>query len=225
MLAMFRDTIEGRGKRIFAYANAHALNIARNSPEFREFLNSAAVTYPDGQGVCFAAKFLDNELPQPTALTRWIWDIAAFCAQNGYSLFLLGGTEQNAARAAERLRGKHPELRISSHHGYFSSSEEIDVLNKISAANPNILLVGFGMPRQEMWIQEHLASLPANVILPAGGAIDVAAGARPVPPRWISRGGLEWLFRLACEPRRLFKRYAFGNVQFLFAVYKQRAAA
>jgi N-acetylglucosaminyldiphosphoundecaprenol N-acetyl-beta-D-mannosaminyltransferase len=96
-------------------------------------------------------------------------------------------------------------------HGYFDANPESQenerVLNAIEAYKPHILMVGMGMPRQEYWIQQNLKRLCANVILPAGAAIDYVAGAVPTPPRWAGRLGLEWAFRLTAEPQRLWRRY------------------
>jgi N-acetylglucosaminyldiphosphoundecaprenol N-acetyl-beta-D-mannosaminyltransferase len=135
----------------------------------------------------------------------------AGAAENGWRVFYLGSSPGVAEEGAKRLRQTYPELQIQTMHGYFDTnlqSQENDrVLNAIEVYKPHILMVGMGMPRQEYWIQQNLKRLCANVILPAGAAIDYVAGAVPTPPRWAGRFGLEWAFRLTAEPQRLWRRY------------------
>jgi len=222
ILVQCDSAIAENSRRVFAYANAHGLNIAGHDPAFARFLKSADLVYPDGQGVRLAARLLGGQLPHPTALTRWIWDLARHCERKTYRLFLLGGTPSAAATAASRLQEQHPRLSIEHYHGYFSAEETPDVLKRINEFHPQVLLVGFGMPMQEFWIDRNRTALTVNVIFPAGSAIDFAAGVRRPSPVWISRIGVEWLFRLFQEPRRLFRRYTAGNVQFVLAVLAQR---
>jgi N-acetylglucosaminyldiphosphoundecaprenol N-acetyl-beta-D-mannosaminyltransferase len=209
-------------KEIFAYVNVHAANLAHRLPWFKDFLNNAAIAYADGEGIRFGAKILGYSLPEKIALTRKIWDIAALCEANGFSLYLLGGTEENAKRASENLKRKHPRLNVHAHHGYFTDGENEIVLNNIQGCKPSVLIVGLGMPKQEEWILKNFDRLDANVILPGGACIDFAADARPVCPEWISRLGFEWLYRFAFEPKRLFYRYFAGNPLFLWRIFLQR---
>ena len=112
-----------------------------------------------------------------------------------------------AARAAERLKERYPQLVIQTRHGYFSPEENDAVLEEIADFQPNVLMVGMGMPRQEHWVLDNLERIQANAILTAGACFDYIAGAIPTPPRWMGRMGLEWLYRLLTEPRRLWRRY------------------
>ena len=99
LLELFRGAIGQNERKIFAYVNAHALNLSRKLPWFRSFLNDAAAVYPDGEGVRLGAKILGKRLPAVTALTRWIWEIGSFCEENGWSLYLLGSTSEYSERA------------------------------------------------------------------------------------------------------------------------------
>jgi N-acetylglucosaminyldiphosphoundecaprenol N-acetyl-beta-D-mannosaminyltransferase len=216
------DAVRTGKKGIFAYVNVHAVNLAHQLPWFRDFLNNAAIAYADGEGIRLGAKILGFPLPEKIALTRKIWDIAALCEANGFSLYLLGGTTENAKRAAENLKRKHPQLNVSAHHGYFADGENDNVLGEIQGCKPNVLIVGLGMPKQEEWILKNLDRLNANVILPGGASIDFAADARPVCPEWISRLGFEWFYRFLFEPKRLFYRYFAGNPLFLWRIMLRR---
>ncbi|MEM6754470.1 MAG: WecB/TagA/CpsF family glycosyltransferase, partial [Cyanobacteria bacterium P01_C01_bin.38] len=130
---------------------------------------------------------------------------------NGWRIFYLGSKPGVAEKGADILRQKFPNLKIACAHGYIDASkdsqENIDTIAAINAFQPHILMVGMSMPRQEHWILDNLEQLQTNAILPSGACIDYVAGAVPTPPRWMGRMGLEWLYRLFSEPKRLWKRY------------------
>ena len=115
-----------------------------------------------------------------------------------------------AEQAAEALRKRWPSVEIGVRHGYFElddPNEAAAVVETIRDWRPDVLFVGMGMPRQERWVARHRAALPPCVIFTVGAAFDYEAGVTPTPPRWSGRLGLEWLFRFAAEPSRLFSRY------------------
>jgi len=127
----------------------------------------------------------------------------------GWSIYFVGGREEIGLKAAEVLRERYPSLDFTTASGYFEfgSQQEADLIEDINRKKPNILMVGMGMPRQELWISRFIDQLEVNVILPAGACMDYVAGEVPTPPRWMGRAGLEWLYRLNVEPRRLARRY------------------
>ena len=225
ILAQCDAAVSENAQRIFAYANAHGLNLARHDPALNSVLQRANIVYPDGRGVVFAAAVLGKRLPATTALTRWIWNLAEHCERKSYRMFLLGGTESASSAAAAKLGARFPKLVLDRHHGYFSTGDTAELVKRINEFRPQILLVGLGMPKQELWIDQNRRALSANVFFPAGAAIDFAGGVRIPCPEWISRIGFEWLFRLVQEPRRLFGRYIFGNVAFVAAVLRQRVGS
>jgi len=226
LLAAVSDAIERKAKMVYAYANVHTVNLAQESESLRAFLNDADITYPDGEGLRVAARLLGGEFPPPTGLTRWIWRLAEHCEAKGYSIYLLGGIEGAAEQASANLRTRFPRLKIvGTRHGYFRDDESEGIVEGVNSSNSNVLLVGFGTPRQEAWIEQWREQLKVNVIFPAGSAIEYAAGIRNPAPEWASRLGIEWIFRLAAEPGRLFGRYVFGNPKFLWSVMNQRMAA
>ena len=212
-------------KDVYAYVNVHAINIAQKDKQFRQFINSAFSSYCDGEGVRVGARILGRTLPPRIVLTYWIWDLCSACADNALSVFFLGGKEDVVERAAASLQERYPSLRISGyHHGYFEKNgEENDrVLEIINRARPNVLFVGFGMPLQEHWIAQNIARLQVNAVFPAGSMIDYTAGRRKYAPRWMTRHGMEWCYRLMKEPWRLWRRYLIGNPLFILRVVGQR---
>lgn len=219
------ESVEMKRKEVFAYANVHAINLAQTDRSFREFLNTASVVYCDGEGVRVGARILGADPPQRTVLTRWIWELGEVIEERGMSVYLLGGRVGTVAAAANRLSSRYPRLNlVGYHHGYFDRTghENTEVLNSINRASPNIIFVGFGMPRQELWIEQNFDQLCVNAIIPCGGMIDYLSGEVSPTPQWMSENGLEWLYRLTQDPARLWWRYVVGNPTFILRVLHER---
>lgn len=225
VLAAIDDAVQLNKKKVFVYVNAHAINLANTIPWFKDFLNQADIAYPDSEGVRLGAWLLGHPLPPQTALTRWMWELAEHCAIHGYRVYLLGSEQQVVEQAVKELQKKYSQLHIVGfHHGFFQKHgrESDEVVKTINSCQPHILLVGFGMPLQEDWIRRNKERLNVNVILTAGSSFEYAAKIKPVCPPWVSRSGLEWFYRFLYEPRRLFKRYFFGNPKYLMRILLQR---
>jgi N-acetylglucosaminyldiphosphoundecaprenol N-acetyl-beta-D-mannosaminyltransferase len=141
----------------------------------------------------------------------WTAPLMAAAAQQGWRIFYLGGKPGVAETGAKILQERFPGLKIVTVDGYFDvrpeSSENLAILEQINAYKPHILMVGMSMPRQEGWVLDNFERLNTNAILTAGATLDYVAGAVPTPPRWAGKLGLEWLFRLMAEPKRLWRRY------------------
>jgi len=214
---------------VVLYANVHALNLACRHPWLREFYNRAEVVFCDGVGVQWGARLLGERIPQRFTPPDWMPALAERCARGGVSLYFLGARPGVAARAAEELIARFPQLEIAgTHHGFFDkdaySQESRAVVEMVNAAKPDILILGFGMPLQERWLQENLAGLEVRAVLTGGALFDYLAGVTPRAPRWMTDHGLEWLGRLLVEPGRLWRRYLVGNPLFFWRVLKQRIA-
>jgi N-acetylglucosaminyldiphosphoundecaprenol N-acetyl-beta-D-mannosaminyltransferase len=219
------ESVRCHEKNVIAYVNLNAMDIARGNEQFREFLNCAAIAYCDGEGVRLGARILGKELPPRIVLTYWIWQLCALCEQNGLTVFFLGSSHEAVNRAVRNVQEKFPRLTVAgSYHGYFekSGAESDIVVEMINEAKPNLLFVGFGMPVQEFWIKENFSRLTTNVILPAGAMIDYVAGLKGIAPKWMANNGMEWLYRLFEEPKRLWKRYLIGNPIFIVTTILQR---
>ncbi len=209
------------------HANVHAVNLAARYPWFRDILRGADLVFCDGHGVMLGARLLRQRLPEKITYADWTWTLAALCAREGWSLYLLGGTPGVADAAARRLIRHAPRLRIAgTHHGYFdkhdASGENLAVIDAINAARPDLLIVGFGMPIQEQWVSSNRDRIDASVVLTGGAVFDYVSGRLRRPPRWMRVRGLEWLGRLLIEPRRLARRYVLGNPAFFARVVRER---
>jgi N-acetylglucosaminyldiphosphoundecaprenol N-acetyl-beta-D-mannosaminyltransferase len=207
-------------------ANANAVTLAQANPSFATAMAKADVIFCDGFGVYVASRVLGAPIPDRITYADFTEKLARACHAKGASMFFLGAKEGVAAKAARNLAAAVPGLRVQSHHGYFekderSSREVIDIINRSGAS---VLLVGFGMPLQELWITSYRAQLKPLVVFSVGAAFDYAAGEVARGPRMLTQYGFEWLARLAIEPRRLWRRYLLGLPEFAILVARQWAA-
>jgi len=210
-------------KRVM-YVNAHVLNQSREDPALRTALEAADLVYCDGYGVRLAAKALATEIPHRMTGADWIWDLAALCEQRDASVYLLGCEPGVARQASLRLRRSHPGLRVvGAHHGYFEigSGHDERVIEDINRCKPDILFVGMGTPKQEIWTQRTVDRLDCSVLWTVGALFDFVSGRVPRAPASLADNGLEWIFRLAIEPGRMWRRYLVGNPVFLSRVVAQ----
>lgn len=219
--------IDSQAHALVLNVNAHCLNLAAERPWLRDFLNSAGVVFCDGAGVMLGARLLGQHIPERITYADWFWQLAEWCVAHGHSLYFLGAQPGVAAQAAERLQERFPALQVvGCHDGYFDttpgSPANQDVIRQINAVRPNILVVGFGMPKQEQWLLENWAEIDANIALTGGAVFDYISGNLARAPRWMTDNGLEWLGRMVIEPGRLWKRYVLGNPAFLWRIGRQR---
>lgn len=206
--------------------NAHCLNLAHRDSSLRRFLNGADTVFCDGAGVMLAARLLGGRIPARITYADWLPVLSDLAETEGFSMYFLGGKPGTAEKAAAKLRRSRPALKIFGfRHGYFEKSgpENETVVREVNAASPDILIVGMGMPTQERWLMENRGKLNARVVLTGGAAFDYASGELRRGPRILTGNGLEWLARLAIEPKRLWSRYLLGNPLFVLRVMRQAA--
>jgi N-acetylglucosaminyldiphosphoundecaprenol N-acetyl-beta-D-mannosaminyltransferase len=221
--AIVADAIDNRRRVVVANHNLHSIYHYHHDSKMRSFYAVAEHIHVDGMAVIGLGRLLGIPLSRDHRVTfvDWMGPLANAAAEHGWRVFYLGSRPGVAKLGAEALRRSYPGLQIETAHGYFdpdpSSQEAQAVVAKIEAWRPHLLITGMGMPRQEHWIVDHLEKLSANIILNGGAALDYFAGVIPTPPRWAGRCGLEWLFRLMAEPRRLWFRYL---VEPWFIAYK-----
>ena len=208
---------EGRTRRVM-YVNAHVVNQSRVTPGLGDALRRADLVYCDGYGVRLAARVLNHPVPHRMTGADWIWGLARLCELAGHPLYLLGSEPPLAREAAARLRLFYPELDVvGAHHGFFElgSDHNERVIEDINAHHPRIVLVGMGTPKQELWVDRYAHRLDGAVVWTVGALFDYVSGRTPRAPRWLADNGLEWIFRLAIEPQRMWRRYLLGNPVFI----------
>lgn len=191
------------GPHLVATVNPEFIMRARREPEFARVLESADLCLPDGTGVVWAARRQGCSISVPVAGTDLIPPLAALCASRGFRLFLLGAAPGVATDLATSLRARHPQLEVAAHPGSPDPSSDEETLALVRGHRTQVLLVAFGAPRQELWVDRMKDRLGIAVGIGVGGAFDYLTGRVPRAPRWMRRAGLEWLFRLARQPWRV----------------------
>ena len=208
---------------LVTYLNAHCSNLAARDAEYRAAVNRFGLVYADGQGVVWGSRALGAPVPERVNAGDFIPDFCRLCASEGIRLFLLGSYEGVPERAAQTWSKAAPGLTVAgTRHGFFTPEEEESVAAQINAARPNILIVGMSAPRQELWTLRWAQRLHVPVIWCVGALFEYFSDTRLRAPVWMRRAGLEWLFRLALEPRRLWRRYLVGNARFVWRVLRAR---
>ena len=207
-LAWIEGAIAARAPQQICTANPEFLMRARRDREFFDLLNRADLVLPDGIGLLFAARWLGGRLPERVAGSDLIYRISERAAHHGWRLYLLGAEEGVAAQTADLLRARYPGLTIAGTFGGSPKAEdEAQIVSKVTAARPDVLLVAYGAPAQDKWIAHNRGRLGVPVSLGVGGALDFVTGTARRAPIWIQRAGLEWLHRLLRQPwraRRIF---------------------
>ena len=198
---------------LIANHNAHSLFLVRRSAQLRAFFAQADLIQIDSTPLIAWGRLLGLPLTRKMRSTYLDWqdDFWRLAEARRWRVFYLGGAPGVAETAAARLAERYPNVQIACQHGYFdtdpASGENRQVLARIAAFDPHVLLVGMGMPRQELWALENRAAIRRGAVLTVGAAFDYEAGVQAAAPRWTGRLGVEWLVRLVGQPRRLFGRY------------------
>lgn len=205
-----------RGAAVFTPNVDHVVLAERNA-EFRAAYAAADLSLVDGTPLLWAARLLHEPLPEKISGSDLVVPLMGLAAQRRWRVYLLGSTPEACAAAWKRLADlgvrvvgtDSPVIRL------WGRDDTEAALARLRAARPDLVLVGLGAPKQEIWIHRHRAELGSAVALGIGAAIDFLAGRVRRAPPWISRAGLEWLYRLAHEPRRLWRRYLVNDPAFL----------
>jgi N-acetylglucosaminyldiphosphoundecaprenol N-acetyl-beta-D-mannosaminyltransferase len=188
-----------------ATVNPEFVMRAQQDREFARVLDVADLCLPDGTGVVWAARRQGCALREPVAGTDLVEPLAAVCARRGFRLFLLGAQPGVAAELAARLAAANPGLHVAAYSGDPDASGDEESLRRIRDHGTDVLLVAYGAPTQELWIDRLRPRLDVSVAMGVGGAFDYLTGRVPRAPAWMRRSGLEWLHRLVRQPWR-FRR-------------------
>jgi N-acetylglucosaminyldiphosphoundecaprenol N-acetyl-beta-D-mannosaminyltransferase len=206
--------------------NAQHVVLLGEDSRLRDIYRRADLVVPDGISMLLAARLFGRRFPERVAGVDLFQSLCARAAAGNLKVFLLGGRPGSAHLAAATLRRRHPDLQVETDCPPLGFERDAAQLNriaaKIRAAKPHILFVALGAPKQEYWMDEHARRLGVNVCIGVGGSFEMVGGVVQRAPLWLQRLGCEWLFRLCQEPRRMWRRYLVGNVQFLKIVFHQR---
>ena len=216
------------GGTVFTPNVDHVVMAAENEP-FRRAYEHVDLALADGMPVVWASHLLGVPVPEKVSGSDLVPRLLDRAEASGWSIFLLGGAEGVASKAAARLRETHPRLQIAGVASPRIDMSEPDtararVLEEVRDAHPDIVLVGFGAPKQELFIDEAARSLRPAVLLGIGATLDFLAGTARRSPAWISAAGFEWAYRLLREPKRLWRRYLVRDPRFLAILLREIVA-
>ena len=219
---MLQDCLDARSnpnrqpKLVFA-SNGHAIALAAQDEAFRFTFEQADIIHADGQAAVFASRMTATPIPERSATTDFIHDASKVAAQHGLRFFVLGATEEANAEAVRVLRETYPGLQIvGRRHGYFGRDEEDEICDEINLTQPDVVWVGLSVPLEYEFAVRNKTRLRAGWLVTCGGCYNFVTGAYKRAPGWMQACGLEWLFRLVKEPKRLFWRYAVTNPLAIF---------
>jgi N-acetylglucosaminyldiphosphoundecaprenol N-acetyl-beta-D-mannosaminyltransferase len=211
-LAAIEEQIREGGFHQVATANVDFLNNAMRNRQLHQILCSCDLIVPDGMPVVWMAKLAGSPLKERVSGVDLVERLAAVSSRRGYGVFLLGASDSSSQRAARVLRQRYPDLRIVGRYspppGPLETMNHEEILRRIEAAEPEILLVALGNPKQEQWLAMHRDRLRVPVCIGIGGTLDFLSGTIARAPQWVQQAGMEWLYRVCHEPRRLIGRYA-----------------
>ncbi|MFG1871178.1 WecB/TagA/CpsF family glycosyltransferase [Micromonospora arborensis] len=208
----------GRGGQIVT-PNVDILRLTRRDRESRAHVESASLVVADGKPLVWASQIAGRPLPARVPGSDLIWSLSAALAEQDRSVYLMGGAPSTPSRAGQVMRSRIPQLRIAGHlsppFGFDTQPEQLDeVCATVAAAQPDLVFVGLGFPKQERVIARLRPLLPRAWFLGCGAAIGFVAGVHRRAPRWMQLSGLEWAHRLASEPARLMRRYVVQDLPF-----------
>ena len=221
-IAAIEQWIEQRTPHFVCIRDVHGVIASRKDPRLREIHDEAGLVTPDGMPLVWLSHWLGVTRVERVYGPDLMRAISARSPGRGYRHFYFGGAPGVADRLAAALVAANPGLNVVGTlcppFRALTPEEDAEVIAQINAAAPDIVWVGLGSPKQEYWMASHTRLINAPVLIGVGAAFDFLAGTKRQAPTWMQRNGLEWLFRLCTEPRRLWRRYAYSVPQFIILV-------
>jgi N-acetylglucosaminyldiphosphoundecaprenol N-acetyl-beta-D-mannosaminyltransferase len=201
-----RNWIKEGGHHYIVTADSYGVALSRSDKEFKEIIDNADLVTPDSTGILLGAKVMGTPLPNRVTGCDLSKELCKAAAEDGFSIYLFGAKPGVAEQAAHNLCELFPTLKIAgTRDGYFKDSENDEIVSKIKESGAKVILVAFGIPKQEKWIRNYLEKTGANVAIGVGGTFDVFSGNIKRAPEWMQKHGLEWLFRLIQDGSKISK--------------------
>jgi N-acetylglucosaminyldiphosphoundecaprenol N-acetyl-beta-D-mannosaminyltransferase len=222
-ISLIKSNIENGNRMVQFGVNSATVNEATRDEKFRNVINNADLINIDGMSVVWALRSLGYKVPERVATPDLADDVLAMAEKEKFSIFLLGAREEILLLCQKKLKEIFPEMSIAGYqNGYYQTEEENKIIDMINTAKPDILLIGMSSPKKELFFEQYKHTLSAKYILGVGGYFDILSGHTKRAPKWMQNIGLEWVFRLVQEPRRMWRRYLIGNNKFLWIVIKEK---
>jgi len=222
VLEKINDFINERRFHLIVTINSENATKALENKKFLDVIKNSDLVIPDGIGIIVASKILGNKLPERIPGIDLSYKILEISNQKGYKIVLIGGKEGVAENAKKSLKKIFPDLNIVlTYNGYFGKDEENKIVKEIQKLEPDILLVGMGSEKQEIWIWDNKEKFKnISICIGVGGTLDIWAGKKKRAPKFIQKIGLEWLYRMAIEPKRIVR--IFKIFIFLYKLFIER---
>lgn len=226
-IGIVSKAIEGRQKLFIAVPNVFVVTECNRSPAYKTAFQAADIAFPDGLPLVWTSRLLGQYTGGRVAGPDFFVKFHTFAEDKGYSHYYLGGGPGGSEKVVESLQSKHPKMKIAGNFsppfGKLSKEMNQQILERINAVKPNILWVGMGAPRQEMWIYDHFNKLDVNIAIGVGAVFDYEAGKRKRAPEWMQKIGLEWSYRILVQDPTLFwkKRYYAYLWEFILPAFSQ----
>lgn len=207
------DSAENRKRVIIGNHNLHSLYLTHSRPDMQQFYRLTDTVHIDGTWILKIGRWCGHDIPgnTRTAYLDWIHPLLNKLTARHLRLYVVGGSKAVSDAFSSWVKGAYPNLEIELSNGYFDaqpeSTDNLELIEKINGFKPHVLLVAMGMPRQELWVSNVIEKLDVGVVLTGGGILDYLVGETRTPPRWAGPLGVEWLFRLLWDPKRLAGRY------------------
>jgi len=222
-IAAIDELISKGGSHYAAVVNAAKIVAADRDEGLKQVLLDADLVTADGMSVVWASRLLGQPLKQRVTGIDLFERLVEHAAQRGLSVYFLGAQEESVRGTVARFKSQHSALKVAGYqNGYFAESEAVAIADAIKQSDADLLFVAMGSPAQEKWITSHIVRSGVRFALGVGGSFDHVSGLAVRAPRWMQRSGLEWLYRLIREPRRMWRRYLIGNSKFTSMVVSQR---
>ena len=203
--------------------NAYTIVSVQHDLALREAINKSTLVNIDGMSVVWALKFLGYKHVEKASCPDIFDRLMMLAAEKGYRPFFLGTTPEILDTAIRNLKNEYPALEMAgSHHGYFNEENAEEIAKLIKESKADMLFLGISSPKKELFSDRYSAYMQVPYIFGVGGVFDILANVTKRAPRWMQNSGLEWLYRFLQEPRRMWRRYLIGNVQFVWIVIKEK---
>lgn len=217
--------VKEKQKTYVCFAPVSTIVDSQENPQYHKIINASGMTAPDGVPLVWLARMKGHKSVQRTCGPDFMEEFCRISQPSRFRHFFFGGTDDVTTRLLTNLKSKYPDLQIA---GYITPGlrtagqmEDRQVIEQINSSRADVLWIGLGSPKQDVWMANHRALLNVPVLLGVGAAFDFLSGQKKRAPDWMKHCGLEWFYRVCSEPGRLWKRYLFGNTKFIYYLIKK----
>ena len=223
-LQVINDTIDSGAQLHHVVINAAKMVAMQTDLKLRQSVNSCDLINADGQSVVWASRILGQPLKERVAGIDLMENLVELAYKKNYKIFFFGAKEEVVSRVVNNYKIKYSKDIIAGYrNGYFKKEDEVDIAKQISDSGADILFVAISSPTKENFLYDNKETLRGvNFIMGVGGSFDVVSGLVKRAPLWMQKIGMEWFYRFAQEPKRMWKRYLIGNIKFIWMVFKER---